>query len=521
MPRRLAVAAAAASLLVTVSAGASPAASATGLRDLKADLDRILGDSRLTDAQTGLVVTSARTGEVLYSRNGNGALVPASNEKLLTSAAAFEILGPDHRFTTSALIDGRRRGGTVHGDLHLRGTGDPTMLAEGYDELAAAVAEAGITEVRGRLVADDTWFDDRRLGPFWAWDDEPYYYSAPVSALTVAPDRDYDAGSVIVTVRPGAAEGAPARVTLTPETGYVKVVNTAKTGGDEAAVTVDRAHGTNTIAVSGSIPAGAQPVAEYMSVWEPTGYAADVFRRALRAHGVTVRGATVRGATPEGADEVAVRRSPPLSEVSVPFLKLSNNGIAEILVKSIGRKAAGEGSWAAGIKEITAFLTAHGVTGPRMTDGSGLSRADVVAPDDLVALLAAMRAKPWFAAWYDALPVAGDPDRLVGGTLRSRMRGTPAEGNVHAKTGTLTSVSALSGYVTSADGEPLIFSMITNNHVTAAPRDIEDAVAVRLAQFTRGAATEGTPWRARLRLPEPAPGGPDPGAVECSWIRAC
>jgi D-alanyl-D-alanine carboxypeptidase/D-alanyl-D-alanine-endopeptidase (penicillin-binding protein 4) len=132
-----------------------------------------------------------------------------------------------------------------------------------------------------------------------------------------------------------------------------------------------------------------------------------------------------------------------------------------------------------------------------------------------------MRSKPWFTAWYDALPVAGDPDRLVGGTLRSRMRDTAAAGNVHAKTGTLTSVSALSGYVNGADGEPLIFSVVLNNHIGAAPKDVEDAVAIRLAQFKRDTATDGEPQRTRLRVPPSRPGGPDPGAVECSWLRAC
>jgi serine-type D-Ala-D-Ala carboxypeptidase/endopeptidase (penicillin-binding protein 4) len=522
--RHLAVVAAVASLFVTVSAGASQAgggrAAPLGVSDLKEDLDRILGDARLTNAQAGAVVTSARTGEMLYSKNGNGALVPASNEKLLTSAAAFELLGADHTFTTTALTDGDRAGGAVRGDLYLKGTGDPTMLGAGYDDLAAKVAAAGVKVVRGDLVADDTWFDDQRLGPFWAWDDEPFSYSAPVSALTVAPDTDYDAGAIIVAVAPGASAGDPAKVSLTPATGHVKVVNKAVTGEDST-IAVDRAHGSNTITVTGSIPAGAAPVNEYMSVWEPTGYAADVFRRALEAHGVDVRGKTTRGATPEGADKVADRRSPPLSEVSVPFLKLSNNAIAEILVKSIGRKAGGEGTWSAGLAAISKFLTAHGVTGLRMTDGSGLSRADVVAPETLTTLLAAMRSKPWFTAWYDALPVAGDPDRLVGGTLRSRMRDTAAAGNVHAKTGTLTSVSALSGYVNGADGEPLIFSVVLNNHIGAAPKDVEDAVAIRLAQFKRDTATDGEPQRTRLRVPPSRPGGPDPGAVECSWLRAC
>lgn len=481
---------------------------------LGADLDTILADPGLAGADVGLVVTTL-DGDVVYQRAADRRRQPASNAKLATSAAALEVLGPDHTFATTVASTGRRHGPTLGGNLYLKGTGDPTMLAEDYDTLAAKVAASGVRMVTGRLVADDTWFDDVRLGLSWAWDDEPYYYSAQVSALTASPDTDYDAGSIIVRVAPGAA-GSKAEVRIEPPTDYVRVVNNATTGapGSSNTVSVDREHGTNTFTVTGSIPAGGSTTTEWMAVWEPTGYAAALFRAALKRHGVTVLGPTVRGATPAGAAELAKRESMPLRELQVPFLKLSNNLHAEILVKSMGRATAGVGSWGAGRKALVDALTDLGVTGRlSMADGSGLSRMDQISPDQLAQLLAGAVDRPWFGEWYEALPIAGQSDRMVGGTLRNRMAGTAAEGNVHAKTGTLTGVTGLSGYVDTAGGERWIFSMVTNNTIGVNAKAIEDKVAIRLAE-EGGQVTEPT------AVPRSAELDQDP-ELECSWLKAC
>jgi serine-type D-Ala-D-Ala carboxypeptidase/endopeptidase (penicillin-binding protein 4) len=497
-------------------AGAAPV-QAQDRSALGADLDAILADPGLAGADVGLVVTTL-DGEPVYRRASDRRQQPASNAKLATSAAALEVLGPDHTFTTTVASTGRRVGPVLDGGLYLRGTGDPTMLARDYDALAAQVARTGIRLVRGRLTADDTWFDDVRLGLSWAWDDEPYYYNAQVSALTAAPDTDYDAGSVIVRVAPGAGGGARATVTTEPPTDYVRVVNTATTGapGSANTITVDREHGSNTFTVTGSIPAGAATTSEWMAVWEPTGYAAALFRSALRRHGVVVLGGTTRGATPAGARELARRESMPLRELQVPFLKLSNNLHAEILVKSMGRATAGQGSWNAGRTALVDALTRLGVTGRlSMADGSGLSRMDQISPDQLAQLLAGAADRPWFGEWYEALPIAGEPDRLVGGTLRNRMRGTAAEGDVHAKTGTLTGVTGLSGYVDTAAGERWIFSMISNNTIGVNAKAIEDKVAIRLAEeggpvSPRGGAERGGEHAVEQEI-----------ELECSWLKAC
>jgi serine-type D-Ala-D-Ala carboxypeptidase/endopeptidase (penicillin-binding protein 4) len=517
--RTLAVTAGATALVVTGNVtthllAADPVTDPVADDALTADLDAILADPRLDGGQASVVVRDAATGETLYEHDADQRLMPASNEKLLTSAVALDVLGPGYTFATTVATTARRTGPVLRGDLFLRGTGDPTLLASDYADLAAQLADDGVRVVSGRVLADDTWFDGVRLGNDWAWDDEPYYYAAPVSALTVAPDTDYDAGTVIVNVDPGPAAGAPAVVTLTPDTDAVIVVNEATTGTSNA-VSVEREHGSDRIVVSGTVAAGGSGVNEWASVEEPTDYAADVFVKALAAEGVRVTGGTGRGTTPEAASVVAEHESMPLSELMVPFLKLSNNGHAEVLLKAMGREVEGEGTWAAGLAVLAAELPGYGVDTATIAsrDGSGLSRRNLIPAAELADLLVAVQDRPWFDGWYEALPIAGVSDRLVGGTLRSRMAGTPAAGNVHAKTGSLTGASALSGYVDDADGRRLVFSVVLNDYLSGKPSDLEDAIAVRLATHTEDGAAAAT------RNDIPAVDLPDD--VECSWVKAC
>ncbi|GAA4142408.1 D-alanyl-D-alanine carboxypeptidase/D-alanyl-D-alanine endopeptidase [Actinomadura keratinilytica] len=504
--------AAAAAAVAAVTAAATPAAGAVaaGPHGLGGDIDAILADPRLAGAGVGVAVRDARTGRTLYERGADRPLVPASNQKLQTLAAALDALGPRYRFRTT-VASGPRSGGRVHGDLYLKGTGDPTLLPRDYRRLAGAVAAAGIRRVEGRLVADDTHFDDRRLGDGWEADDEQYAYAAQVSALTLSPDRDLHAGAVRVDVA-ATRPGAPVRVALRPPTRYLTVDNRARTGrpGTRSTLSVTRPRGTTVIRVTGRYPAGGPALRRLRSVHEPALYAAAVFRAALRAHGVRVDGATVRGRTPADARPVAVRSSVPLARLAVPYMKLSNNTIAEILVKAMGRERKGVGSWPAGLSVTRRRLGRLGVDASRLTlaDGSGLSRANRTTPRQLTELLLRVRGEPWFPAFARSLPVAGHPHPWVGGTLASRMRHSPAAGNVRAKTGTLTGVTALSGYVRGRGGRPLVFSIVLNGYrARSAPKDIEDRIAIRLA---------GGPLLSRAaRTAAPQTGR------ECSWTAAC
>ena len=454
-----------------------------GLAD---SLDPLLDDPRLAGLTIGVAVRSAATGALLYDRGGAQRMAPGSNEKLLTTTAALARLGPAYRFRTRVLADAPPRDGVVSGTLYLRGEGDPSLRPSRLEDLAAATAAAGVTSVRGGLVADDSFFDQVRLGTDWSWQDETFAYAAPISALSLAPDADLNTGSVQVDILPGASAGAPAQVGLQPPTGVLQLEAHVLTGppGSPRQLSGQREHGTNRLVVAGTMPLDGRPAHPLFSVDDPTGYAADVFAAALARHGVRLGERAVRQApTPAGAVELAALDSLPLGELLVPLLKLSNNPMAEMLTKTLGRRDADQGTWDAGLAVVRRFVATEGVDPAQvqLVDGSGLSTSDLIAPDDLTALLVAVQSEPWFALWYAALPVAGDAEHLVGGTLATRMQDTPAAGNVHAKTGTLATTSALSGYVTTAAGERLVFSIMDGGFVGAPPRQLEDAIAVSLA----------------------------------------
>ncbi|MFC4611822.1 D-alanyl-D-alanine carboxypeptidase/D-alanyl-D-alanine-endopeptidase [Streptomyces maoxianensis] len=498
---------------LTWSAPAGAGPSDTGL---KGAIDKILADARMDGGAASVVVADATTGERLYQRDGADRLMPASNTKLATSVAAMALLGPDYRYRTDVLSTGRRLGSTLLGDLYLRGSGDPTTLAKDYDRLAADLAASGVTRVTGRLVADDTRFDTQRLGRSWAADDESSYYAAQISPLTVAPDTDYDSGTVVVEALPGAAPGDKPRVKVTPPTDYVRldISGTTVPAGQPDTLAVERQHGTNTISVSGNIPVGASATNEWVTVWEPTGYAAAVFSDALAAHGVRIVGTPRLGRpTPPGAKLLASHSSMPLRELMLPFMKLSNNMHAEALTKTIGYETAGHGTWAAGLSAISGHLQKEGVRTStiRQADGSGLTRMNLFPAEQLATLLLSVRDAPWYADWYASLPVACNTDRAIGGTLRSRMCGTPAALNARGKTGSLTGASALSGYVTDAGGRELVYSVVLNNYLASSVKSIEDAIVVTLAKSDTGAG-------AIAAVPPRAPRSADPAAdLECSW----
>jgi D-alanyl-D-alanine carboxypeptidase/D-alanyl-D-alanine-endopeptidase (penicillin-binding protein 4) len=488
---------------------------------LTAAIDAILADERFEGSMVGVSVRDAETGESLYEHENDQRMNPASNMKLFTSAAAMDALGPDYRFTTDLLATAPVLGGAVRSDLYLRGGGDPVMLADDYRDLASQLRQAGVREIKGDLVADDSFFDDVPLGVAWSWDDEPFYYSAVTSALTVAPDTDYDSGTAIVETSPGAVGSKPA-VDVTPRTDAVTIVNRATTGaaGSSNTLSVEREHASDRVVVSGSIPAGASTNREWVTVPDPTAYAADVLEKALKAEGIKLGGDVEEGTTPDGASVLATHESMTLSELLVPFMKLSNNMHAEALVKTMGQQASGVGSWPAGLAVVRAYAQEHGVDTDvvRMSDGSGLSRFDLLTSDAFADLLVSVRDEPWFQAWYDALPIAGNPDRFVGGTLRSRMRDTAAANNLHGKTGSLTSVTALSGYVTNADGRELVFSMISNNYLSS-PRSQEDKLGVALASWseTDSSSLQKLDRPSKLNKPRLSEGR----EVECSWVKAC
>jgi D-alanyl-D-alanine carboxypeptidase/D-alanyl-D-alanine-endopeptidase (penicillin-binding protein 4) len=454
----------------------------TYARSLPAELDAIIAAApSLKGSQFALTVRDANSGATLYERNAEQRLIPASTLKLLISAAALDTLGLQYQFSTSVSATGSVKDGVLRGDLYLRGTGDPTLQVKDYAGLAAQVASFGIHTVTGNLVFDDTWFDSELMAPGWTQDDESFAFDAPISALTVSPDGKYAPATVDIELEAGAALGAPLRVTMTPSNGYLEILNAGLTGTSNT-LTVTREHGLERVVVRGMLPIDGGLHVQSVSVGNPSRYVADLFRRALRDQKVQVNGLTVIGkATPADATPVTEHLSIPLSAITQPFLKESINGYAESITKALGRASGSGGSWAAGIGAIAKFLHDDGIDYPlRQVDGSGLSRYNSISSRTLSDLLIDARRKPWFDTWYAALPVAGNADPSIGGTLRNRMRGTAAENNAHAKTGSMSGVSGLSGYVTDAAGNLLAFSMLTNNAVESV-KSVEDAIVVELA----------------------------------------
>ncbi|RMT95285.1 hypothetical protein ALP39_03061 [Pseudomonas marginalis pv. marginalis] len=449
-------------------------------------LERLLADPALNGATVSLMVRDARSGSTLYQHNPRTRLIPASNLKLLTTAAAMDVLGPQYRFATQLLSNGPQQGERLTGNLYLRGLGDPTTQFADYQALAAQLASQGVRQVQGDLVFDDSFFDAERLGVDWAQDDESTYYGAQISALTVSPNADFDAGTLIVTAKAPVIAGQPVTVSLSPPTDYVQLSNHAVSGpGDSYGIT--RQHGTNLLQLTGTLAPGKQS-RQWVSVWEPTQLVATLFEQALAQQGIEVLGRRViGGASPGTARVLAEHQSAPLQALITPLLKLSNNNMSEALLKAMGRKTVNAGTAQAGAAAVAAFMRRQGLDPATLVqvDGSGLSRRNLVSSQNLTDLLLATARQPWFDAWYSALPIAGNADRMTGGSLRYRLRGTAAENNLHAKTGSMAGVSSLSGYITDAQGRRLVFSMISNNYLSdAAPiRALENRVALALTQW--------------------------------------
>ncbi|MGY2289381.1 D-alanyl-D-alanine carboxypeptidase/D-alanyl-D-alanine endopeptidase [Pseudomonas sp. SDO528_S397] len=467
-------------LSMLLGACATPSTTST-----TAHLDRLLADPALQGASVALMVREAGSGNTVYQHNGQTRLTPASNLKLFTTAAAMDVLGPQYRFATQLLGSGQRQGERLTGNLYLRGLGDPSIQWADYQALAAQLASQGVRQVQGDLVFDDTWFDAERLGVDWAQDDETTYYGAQISALTVSPNTDFDAGTVLVIAQAPAIVGQPVSVAINPPTGYLQLSNRAVSGTGQR-YSLNRLHGTNLLQLSGAIAPGKQRQ-QLVSVWEPTQLVANLFEQALAQQGISVSGRRLFGATtPATATVLASHDSAPLQDLITPLLKLSNNNMSEALLKAMGRKTANAGTAEAGAAAVAGFLKRQGLN-PAMlnqVDGSGLSRRNLVSAQDLTDLLLVARKQPWFDAWYNALPIAGNPQRMVGGSLRNRLRDTPAQNNLHAKTGSMEGVSSLSGYLTDANGRRLVFAMMSNNYAAtgAQLKALENRVAVALAQ---------------------------------------
>ncbi|MCJ1907910.1 D-alanyl-D-alanine carboxypeptidase/D-alanyl-D-alanine endopeptidase [Planococcus ruber] len=447
---------------------APSADAASPYSSLQSSAASVLNDSRLKGVTHSVTVQNATTGEVVFEKNSNQLVTPASTLKTLTAAAALETLGENHRFTTQVLTNGSVAKGTLYGNLYLRGQGDPTLLKKDFDAFASILSKRGVQRLSGHLIGDDTWYDADRLSPGISKEDESYYYAAQISALSLAPNTDYDTGSVIVHAK-ASSQGKPAKVTLTPATNVVQIINKSKTvaKGSRNTLKIERQYGTKKVIITGNAPIGNDGTKEWIAVSNPTAYALDVFKKSLSEKGIrfVATSKTVSGKTPANARVLLTKNSMPLKQLMVPFLKLSNNTHAEVLAKEMGKQVYGDGSWDSGLKVMRDYGASIGLDMSKwkFEDASGMSHANKTTSKELSKLLIHVRSEPWYKSYLNGLPVAGAKERFVGGTLRQRLTTGAAKGNVIAKTGSLNNVSALSGYVKTKDGEWLTYSILTQN----------------------------------------------------------
>jgi D-alanyl-D-alanine carboxypeptidase/D-alanyl-D-alanine-endopeptidase (penicillin-binding protein 4) len=426
----------------------------------------------------GLLVVDAATGETLVAVNADRYFTPASNTKMFTTALALATLGPDYRYRTTIETRGRIDSfGRLRGDLALVGRGDPNLSNRRlpYDvtketegpadkvlaELADAVVARGLKQIEGDIVADDSWFVYDRYPPGWAIDDMTYGYGAPVSALCVNDNL------LTIEVRPGTLEGEPAWFSPEPWAEFYEFENNIVTGAKDAPqrLRAEREPGSLRVVLSGTIPLGKEPQTLELAVEEPAEYAAALLKRLLEARGVRIYGGTRARHVAPPADEspvvLAEHVSPPLAESIRVILKVSQNLHTEMLLRTVAREKTGTGSTQEGLKLAQEFFKSAGITDGDVAtyDGSGLSRMNLITPRAAVTLLRYAAQQPWAETYLASLPVSG-----VDGTLERRMKDTAATGRIQAKTGTLGSVNALSGFATTVHGTRLVFSMFGNKH---------------------------------------------------------
>lgn len=455
---------------------------------LRERIEKRLSSPAARRAVWGLDIVEIESGDVVYQHNPETLFVPASNAKLYATALALNRLGPDYRFTTRVVGESALKEGVLEGSLRLIGGGDPNLSARviPYDpeieyredrlepirELARQVAEAGVMQVKGDVIGDDTRYVWDPYPPGWSLDDVNWDYGAPVSALSVNDNR------IEILVRPGATNG-PAKLRLRPEVPYYKIENRTQTKTTRRVarrLEMRIRPGERSVDFWGEISIRSPGREMDVAISDPALFAAMALKAELEALGIVVEGEAradhaepyefpslkdgPRKPAPDYPVTLATILSPPLSDALAIVNKSSENLHAEILLREVGYQRRGVGSVEAGIEEMRDYLGEVGLSPWEffLNDGSGLARKNLVSPEASVKLLRAVWASPDRKVYVDSLPIGGED-----GTLDWRFSRSPARGRIRAKTGSLSHVTALSGYATRVDGTELAFSSFVNN----------------------------------------------------------
>lgn len=457
----------------------SPGATAAPLAEKIPEL--IEGSPAARAAFWGIDIVDLATGKTIFSRNAGHLFTPASNAKLFTASLALERLGPDFRFKTQVLSDAAPdAAGVIHGTVRLVGGGDPNLSARvvpyrkgpasgnplvHLEDLADQVAAHGVTRIEGDIIGDDSWYVWEPFPEGWVIDDEHYEYGAPVSALTV------NDNTLTVTVHAGLHPGDLASLTLAPPVEFYQIDNRVRTAPSkgEYKIHLDRQPANRQLRLWGAIAAGSsEPLV--LAVDDPAEYAASSLRIALENRGIVVTGGVSARhqfanepmvSDPGDSFQLAHHESAPLIDDLGITAKVSQNLHAELALRAVARARTGIGSRQAGLDELKSFLQEIGVREDAysFSDGSGLDRSDLVTPAAITKLLRHMFASGEREPWIALLPVGGQD-----GSLSSRFVDGPALGRIHAKTGSLTHVAALSGYAQRPHGSWVAFSVLVNNY---------------------------------------------------------
>ena len=464
-----------------------PAAQAAGRHSsLARAIDGILQASPAGRGFWGIEVVRLSDGEILYARNTQHLFLPASNMKMFTTSAALSTLGPDFVFRTTVESSAAPDPAGRVPDLVLVGRGDPNLGSRvlpyqynskprlpadlDFEKLADQIAAKGVREVTGNLYADDTYYLHQPYGTDWAVDDLYWDYGAPITALA------FNDNSLQLEIRPAAFAGPKAQILLQPGDGYYTVVDGVKTtaSGIPAKVEINRSPGSMELDVWGRIPLDSKGVDEGISIEDPPLFIGDMFRKLLEQRGVKVDGKVVvrevspaqaasQALPPQTAKRIVLAEhdSLPLSQDIKVTLKVSQNLHAEMLLRTMSRVLDNKGSLEDGLDILNGFVQKIGIAPQEVqfAGGSGLSRETLVTPDAVMKLLQFNARQTYFKWFYDALPVAG-----VDGTLADRFHNTPLQGRIHAKTGSLEHVNALSGYMNLPGRRRLAFVIIGNQY---------------------------------------------------------
>jgi D-alanyl-D-alanine carboxypeptidase/D-alanyl-D-alanine-endopeptidase (penicillin-binding protein 4) len=455
---------------------------------LRNDLTAVTNLPGVQHGAWGIVVHSLDRDDRLFELNPRTLLVPASSAKMVSVASAVDAVGWDYQFQTTLQTSGTISDGVLHGDLIVVGSGDPSIAGRGGNDVTAwidALKGQGIRRIEGRIIGDDDAIEEPRPQLAWTWDDLGYPTGALFGALNFAENR------TSVTIAPGTSAAAPTTIGTERYAAAIPLTNRSVTGaaGSMQLLWPEQRPGEPFLTIAGSIPVGARPATLAISAGNPTFWFASMFRQRLIRAGIEVNDDAwdVDDVMPKpdrsSARTIFTYRSPPLSDIAVPALKESINLYGEAFLRLNAAPGAFPTNDAA-LDGLRQRLSRWGIPsdGQQLVDGSGLSRRDVITPEALSIVLRHMYDAANASPWMRALAVAG-----VDGTLNNRMKGTPAEGNLRAKSGTMSNIRSLAGYVTTRDGERVAMVVMVNNFEGTGAQAVQavDAIAIRLASFSR------------------------------------